>query len=440
MPKKKAFPPPQKVTVTGLSHEGRGIAHLNGKTTFVFGALPEEVVLCKTVKNHRRYDEGTALEVESPHPERVIPKCQHFSVCGGCNLQHLSSLAQIRHKETILLEHLQHQARITPVEIATPLIGDAWQYRRKARLSVKFDFKKNKMLVGFREQNPRYIAGVTHCEILPETIGPRIYLWSDLLSTLDGKTSIPQIEIAQGDNAIAVIVRHLNPLSQQDLQTLIQFAKTESYQLYLQPKGPDTIHCVYPTAPSPLYYRLPAYGLKLFFYPAHFIQVNQSMNIQMIAQALKWLDLQAEDHVLDLFCGIGNFTLPMAKYVKQVVGVEGSSFSIDQARENANLNQCHNTAFYVHDLTTSIEQTDWFHQSYTKILLDPPRAGAKELMPYIKNWMPKRIVYVSCNPITLARDTEYLLNLNYELMTAGVMDMFPHTAHVEAMALFRLKT
>jgi len=338
------------------------------------------------------------------------------------------------------LEHLQHQARVAPTHIAAPLTADVWQYRRKARLSVKFDFKKERMLVGFREQNPRYIASVTHCEILPDSIGPHIYLWADLLSTLEGKTDIPQIEIAQGDNAIAVIVRHLNPLSENDLQKLIDFTQTQDVQLYLQPKGPDTIHCIYPTTPSPLYYELPAYALKLFFHPAHFIQVNQSMNVNMIAQALAWLDLKGEDRVLDLFCGIGNFTLPMAKYVKHVTGVEGSSFSIDQARDNATFNESHNTSFYVHDLTRPIDQTDWFNQPYTKILLDPPRAGAKELMPYIKQWMPERIVYVSCNPITLARDTECLLHLNYKLETAGVMDMFPHTAHVEAMALFKLKT
>lgn len=420
--------------VTQFSHEGRGIAQINGKTTFLFGALPNETVQFRYLRCHKQYDEGQVVSVEDASTDRVTPKCAHFNICSGCSLQHLSSESQIKHKQAVLLEHFAHQATCQPDIIASPIEGPLWGYRRKARLSVRDVHKKNKVLVGFREHDGRYVADISRCEVLHPSVGDKIELLSTLLMTLEMKAEIPQIEIAVGDNATVIIIRHLKPLPENDLQKLMSFSQQYQLQLYLQPGGAESIHPA--TADANLYYDIPAYQIRMHFQPTQFTQVNQDINLKMLDQAIDWLDLQNEDRILDLFCGIGNFSLPMAKRCKHVVGVEGSTDSIAQAIKNAAFNQISNTDFYVHDLTLPVDLTTWFNQRYDKILLDPPRAGAKELMPYIKHWSPKRIVYVSCNPITLARDTKYLLDLGYHLEKAGVMDMFPHTQHVEAMALF----
>jgi len=426
--------------VSGFSHEGRGIAEVNGKKTFLWGALPDESVTFQYTHCHRQYDEGKVISVENASPNRVIPQCAHFGICGGCNLQHLSESAQIHYKEAILLEHFAHQANTQPKEIAPPIQADPWGYRRKARLSVRFVPKKNKVLVGFREQDSRFVSDIAQCEILDSRIGKKIHLLSTLLMTLTAKAHIPQIEIAMGDEAAALIVRHLEPLCESDLTQLIDFAKQHQLHLYCQPKGPDSIHCIVPDHHhNTLFYDLTSYHIRMYFHPAQFTQVNQAINLKMIDQAMQWLNLQKTDRVLDLFCGIGNFSLPIATQCHHVVGVEAQETSIVQANKNAEHNHIHNTNFYVHDLTQPSQSTPWYRQSYDKILLDPPRAGAKEMMPDIKNWSPSHIVYVSCNPITLARDTKYLLALGYTLEKAGVMDMFPHTQHVEAMALFTLK-
>jgi 23S rRNA (uracil1939-C5)-methyltransferase len=422
--------------VTQLSHEGRGIAHVNGKTTFLFGGLPGETVQCRYSKLHRQYDEGTVVEVLEKSVDRVIPRCAHFGVCGGCSLQHLSPDAQRAHKQSVLLEHFQHQADCQPKEILPPLHGASWSYRRKARLSVRFVPKKEAVLVGFRERGTSYVAQIQQCEILHPSIGLKIKALSELFMQCDMKAHIAQLEIAIGDNATAIVLRHLAPLPQGDIDKLVTFAQNNQLHLYFQPGGADTVHPVYPENPDALFYDIPDFQIRMHFQPTHFTQINQEMNLKMLARAVDLLQLEKTDRVLDLFCGIGNFSLPIAKHCAEVIGVEGAESSIIQAKINAQENNITNTQFFTQDLAGDFQQAPWYQNTFDKILLDPPRVGAQEIIPHIKTWQPKRIVYVSCNPITLARDTKELLALGYELEKAGIMDMFPHTEHVEAIALF----
>ncbi len=423
--------------INQLSHEGRGVADMNGKKTFIFGGLSDETVEFKYTNTHRSYDEGAVTRVIEAAKDRVTPQCEYFGVCAGCSLQHLSTEGQLKHKEKILLEHFKHQAHCEPKVLLAPIQGNAWHYRRKARLSVKHVPGKNKVLMGFREHDPRFIANISHCAVLDERVGNNLSNFSDLLMQLDAKNTIPQIEIAIGDNLTAIIIRHLEPLSEKDLKLLIEFTNQNQYQLYLQPGNYDSIYCIKNNyAEEKLYYDLEQYQLRFYFHPTQFIQVNADINKKMIVRAIELLDLNSNDVILDLFCGIGNFSLPLAQLAKKVIGVEGSQSAITQAQKNADDNKINNIEFYVHDLTKNCGSESWAKQAVSKVLLDPPRAGAAELMPYFSTLKPSRIVYVSCNPITLARDAKTLLDLGYTLDKAGVMDMFPHTEHVEAIALF----
>ena len=426
--------------ISTLSHEGRGIAHLNGKTTFIFNALPGETVEFWYNALHRQFDEGIATTiVDNPSPNRVTPPCAHFGICGGCSLQHLSPTAQRAHKEKILLEHFQHQAQCHPLEILPPLIGHTLSYRRKARLSVRFVPKKNAVLVGFRERGSSFVAQIQQCEILHPSIGKKINALSELLMMCEKKSDIPQLEIAIGDTISAVIIRHLSELPQPDLEKLAQFARENNLHFYLQPSDTESIHPLYPENPDALFYDIPRHDIRMFFRPEQFTQINAEINLQMIDRALHFLELKKTDMVLDLFCGIGNFSLPIARYCKTVVGIEGSASAILQAKKNADSNNIGNAEFYMQDLSQDLKNADWSKRKYTKLLLDPARTGAKEVIPHVAHWQPERIVYISCNPITLARDTAELLALGYLLEKAGIMDMFPHTEHVEAMAVFSKK-
>lgn len=427
---------PVTAEITALSHEGRGIAHINGKTTFIFGALPNETVRFVYTQCKKNYDEGNCTEVEIPALDRITPKCPHFGVCGGCALQHLDPIAQRSYKETWLLEHFQHQANTTPRILLPPLKADEWGYRRRARLSVRYVHKKERVLIGFRERQSAYVADITRCDILHPSIGRKIEALTQLIMTLEAKTEIAQIEISVGDNASAIIIRNLITLENSDLEKLKDFAKIQGLQCYLQPGNEESIYPLYPEKPDALYYDIPKENIRLYFKPAQFTQINQAMNLKMLDQAIALLDLQLTDSVLDLFCGIGNFSLPITKYAKSVTGIEGSDKAIQQAQENAAHNHIHNAEFYTHDLSQDCEEATWAKKTYTKVLLDPARTGAKEILEKISQWNPERIVYVSCNPITLARDTKILLDQGYQLEKAGIMDMFPHTAHAEAMALF----
>ncbi|MCD6046638.1 MAG: rlmD [Gammaproteobacteria bacterium] len=424
--------------ITKLSHEGRGIGHDNGKTQFVMNALPGEEVTIQKLKKHSKYDEAIAIEILEPSPERVNPPCQHFLVCGGCSLQHLDSRAQIVFKENQLKEQLQHFGHCEAKEIMLPLQADVLGYRRKARLGVKYVAKKNKVLVGFRELNGRYLADIHYCPVLHPQFGNLIAPLSELFYSLSIRDQIPQVECAMGDEEAALIIRHLAPFTEEDLTQLKQFAESHNLAIFLQPKGPESIHKLIPNDENLfLTYALPNHHVTLAFHPADFTQVNTSINRQMIDQALHLLELKNTDEVLDLFCGIGNFSLPIARYAKSVLGVEGDPKMVQRATDNAKRNHLENVRFTAADLTKEFAFAK--NLRINKVLIDPPRSGGYEVLPHLLALNPERIVYVSCNPSTLARDAEYLTTHGYILEKAGVMDMFPHTQHVESMALFLKK-
>ena len=433
---------PSPLSITALSHEGRGIAHINGKTTFVQDALPGESVLIQPTKKHRQYDEAKTIEILKASPDRVVPQCTHYGVCGGCSLQHLNADAQLRHKEKALLEQLSHIAGIQPKTLLSPLKGKSWGYRRRARLGVKYVTKKQAVLVGFREKNGRYLAQLQGCETLEPKIAQLISPLQTLISSLKAYQAIPQIEAALGDETLALVFRHLTPLEVEDQAKLKAFAEEHQLQLYLQPGNESTTHCIWPEInPKPLSYHLTpgsllAKSLELRFEPHHFIQINSTINQSMINRTMELLAPNFSDQILDLFCGLGNFSLPLATQCQSVIGVEGSSELVAQARKNAMHNAIDNIQFYTADLSTPIKEQAWSQQPFNKLLLDPPRSGAFEIIQQISSWQIERIVYVSCNSASLARDAGELVKQGYSLQQAGVMDMFPHTQHSEAICLF----
>lgn len=425
------------VEINRLSHDGRGIAELDGKTTFLQGGLKGESVRFRYLQQRRRFDEGVVTEVLTESQQRVNPICPHFGVCGGCSLQHMGHIKQLMHKEETLLEQLQHFGGVRPQEILPPLAGSNWGYRRKARLGVRYVIKKGRLIVGFRERNGRYLAELTQCPVLHPDVGEKIQELAEMISTLSAYQQIPQIEVAVGENATALVIRHLLPMPDKDYQILEAFAKKYQFWIYLQPGAQDTIKRVFPLKADPLlYYDLPDHQLRMWFHPVDFTQINFELNQQMVNQALTLLDVQPNDSVLDLFCGLGNFTLPIAKKVKQVTGVEGADHMVQRARMNAEHNQINNVDFFRADLTQPGCDARLMNATFDKVLLDPPRTGAIELMPFVLNWQANKILYVSCNPATLARDAGELSRVGYQLKKVGIMDMFPHTSHVESIALF----
>lgn len=446
--KRKRKPLPSRATakVNRLTHEGRGIASVNDKTTFIFNALPGETVEFDYNQCHGKYDEGSAVTIVAAAPNRVVAKCPHFGLCGGCNLQHLSSAAQIEFKQQMLLEQLQHFGKLTPKTILPPTTGDVWGYRHKARLGVRDVIKKSTVLVGFRERQSPYLSVMEQCEVLHPSVGRLIMPLRDLIASLHARQQIAQIEVAIGDNVTALVFRNLIELDDHDKQLLSQFAEQHQLWLYLQPGKADSVTKLFP-ADEQLFlsYSLTELTnrghalrpLTLQFHPLDFTQVNPSINTKMINQALKMLNLQPTDTVLDLFCGLGNFTLPMAQLAHQVVGVEGAEEMTVRARMNADLNQLQNVEFHAANLAVDCSQQPWAKQKFNKILIDPPRSGAIELLPLLASFKADIIVYVSCNPATLARDAgELVQKYGYTLQEAGVLDMFPQTAHVESIALF----
>lgn len=427
------------VTIEKFSHDGRGIARIDGKTTFIQGALPDETVVFKYLRYKRDFDEGEVVSVLSPSPHRVAPPCAHYSVCGGCSLQHLDSSMQIQEKQNLFLDVLARMGHCQPETILPPLSAASLHYRNKARLSVRFSSKNKIVFVGFREKNnPRYIANITRCAILNAEVDAQLQNLRDLIGTLDYPDAIPQIEVAAGDDDVALIIRNMKDLSANDESKLIEFAESSGFRLFLQPGGPDSVHLFYPkTASEFLTYHLPSEEVSFLFHPTDFTQVNASLNRLMIPQAMSLLDLRPEDVVLDLFCGLGNFSLPMAKKCSRVIGVEGSENMVQRAYKNASHNHITNVEFFSANLDDPAGFEKLKHYSITKLLVDPPRAGALEIVKQIEHLNPQRIVYVSCNPATLARDAGILVNeKGYRLVSAGVMDMFPHTTHVESIALF----
>lgn len=428
-----------ETTIETLSHDGRGVATFKDKKTFVSGALPTEKVICQITRKHKRYNEAQTIEVLEKAPERTEPGCAHYGICGGCSMQHVEINAQVQLKQQALLDQLKHFGKVTPEEILPPIIGHPWGYRRKARLGVRYVIKKEKLLIGFREKFSNYLADIQECEVLHPSIGKRLVPLSEAIRNLSQYDQIPQIEVAVSDDVTALIIRHMTPLTETDIEALCQFGKETDFHIYLQPGSPTSVHKIWPKDQKELLsYFLPDYKLEMQFHPLDFTQVNGEINREMIAAAIRLLDLKTSDTVLDLFCGLGNFTLPIARYVKKVVGIEGSVQMVNRAGDNAQHNQISNAEFYAANLMQPSETAEWLKISYDKILLDPPRTGAKEIIPFIAgNKATKRIVYVSCNPATLARDAgDLVYNYKYKLKKVGVINMFPHTSHIEAIALF----
>ncbi|HEY6644896.1 23S rRNA (uracil(1939)-C(5))-methyltransferase RlmD [Povalibacter sp.] len=428
---------PQISTIEDLSHEGRGVTHHDGKVVFIEDALPGERVEWLRTKRGPNFDEARLLKVLEPSPDRVTPKCVHFGVCGGCASQHLSSDRQIEFKQRQLTDALARIGKVSPPRILEPLQADAWNYRRRARLGARWVPKKQRVVVGFKERSTSYIADLQRCEILRPPVDAMIPALSALLTSLSIPNRIPQIEVSVADAAVALVIRVLEPLTAADMEHLHAFEKAHDVRIYLQPGGYETVAPLRSDLP-PLTYALPQFDVTLQFLPTDFVQVNGPLNELMVDRVIQLLQLTAEDTVLDLFCGLGNFSLPLARRAKHVVGVEGEASLVARARDNAARNGLTNTEFFTANLAAEDLQTSgWAKRRYDKVLLDPPRAGALEALPVVAATRPNRIVYVSCHPGTLARDAGVLVNqLGYELTEAGVMDMFPHTAHVESVAVF----
>ncbi len=430
------------LNIEKLSHEGRGIAHLDGKVVFVDEALPGETVEAVLTLRRDSFDQARTTRVLTASPDRVEPPCVYAATCGGCSLQHFEAAAQLRFKESVLHEKLLHAASRHDYDKLPALTGPAFAYRRKARLAVRHVRKKNKVLVGFREKYSSFIVDMDSCEILDKRISQLLPDLAELLASLQAFRHIPQLEVAAGDpqqqgNSWALVLRHLQPLPASDLEKLDSFSARHAFDLYLQAAGPDSVFRYRPQGGSErLYYRLPDYDLDLGFHPLDFTQVNAGINEAMIRRALELLELSAGDRVLDLFCGLGNFTLPLARRAGFVCGVEGSTAMVDRGEENARANGIENIAFHSADLSKPMTGAEWLQEGFDKVLLDPPRSGALEILPDVAALAPQRIVYISCNPATLARDTAELEKLGYRLAAAGVMDMFPQTTHVESLALF----
>lgn len=429
-----------EATITGFSHEGRGVAHHEEKVVFVDGALMGEHVKVKLTKTHRRFDEGEVIDVLVASPDRVEPKCPHFGLCGGCSLQHMRDSAQIHAKQGVLMDNLRQLGKVEPESVLPPLTGPLWGYRRRARLGVKWVAKKGKVLVGFRERGSPYLAELTRCEVLDPNVGGRLEELAGLIAGMEAKDRIPQIEVAVGDNVTALVFRHMDPLSAHDRDRLLDYAKSTGLHVFLQPAGPDSVHRLWPEE-GELYYAHPKHDVRIDFLPVDFTQVNGKLNRDMVDLALDLLDVQPDERVLDLFAGLGNFTLPIARRAAEVVGVEGDEPMVRRGEESALSNGITNTRHFVGNLFEPDPKQPWMQAGlqggYDKILIDPPRAGAMEIMPFLAKMKPRRIVYVSCNPATLARDAGILVNEHrYRMVSAGVMDMFPHTAHVESIAVF----
>jgi 23S rRNA (uracil1939-C5)-methyltransferase len=436
--------------VADLAQDGRGVARVGGKAVFIDGALPGERVRFRVSRSRRQLDEAELIEVLEASPDRVEPRCAHFGVCGGCTLQHLAPAAQLKAKETQLLDTLERLGKVTPRSVLAPLAGPPFAYRRRARLGVKFVHKKGRVLAGFRERNKPYIADLQRCETLLERFATLPAALAELVGSLELRERLPQVELAAGDAEAALVFRVLQEPGDADRAALARFGREHRVQVYLQPGGPASVVPLEappapspastgdpPPQPAPLSYALDGGSVVLEFGPLDFVQVNGAINSAMVARALQVLDPQPSDRVLDLFCGLGNFTLPIARRAGSVVGVEGDEMLLGRARANAARNGLTHVEFAAADLFQPSGLGAWEQGPYDLVLLDPPRAGALSMMERMPQWGPRRVVYISCHPGSLARDAGLLVgSSHYELVGAGVMDMFPQTAHVESIAVF----
>jgi 23S rRNA (uracil1939-C5)-methyltransferase len=425
----------READIVDLAHDGRGVARVDGKAVFIAGALPGERVSFHTIRRRRQMDEAALGEVLIPSPDRVAPKCAHFGICGGCSLQHLAAPAQLAAKQRQLLETLERIGRVRPERILEPVQGPHWAYRRRARLGVKYVHKKGRVLAGFREREKPYLADIQRCEILIEQFAELPRHLAALVETLSIRESIPQVELAFGEGETALVFRVLEAPSAQDLHSLAAFGTAVGARLYLQSGGLDSVRPLQ-GEPLPLHYSIDG-GIVIEFGPSDFIQVNAEVNRAMVALSLEQLRPGASDSVLDLFCGLGNFTLPLARRAARVLGVEGDSALVAKAAANAASNGIANAAFIRENLFEPATFGAWAGEHYDLLLLDPPRAGACEILERMPQWGPRRVVYISCHPGSLARDAGILVQTyGFKLIGAGVMDMFPHTTHVESIAVF----
>jgi len=424
--------------VVAATLEGAGVIAAGGKRVLVPGALAGEEVAFERARRHRNFDEGVLREVRRPSPHRVTPACPYFGRCGGCSLQHVEPAAQVELKQSTLLDSLARLGGVEADRVLPPVRGALWGYRRRARLAARHVPGKGRVLVGFREAAKPWITDMLGCATLVPDIATLIAPLSTLIGALSIRARVPQVEATAADNATALVFRVLEPPSAGDVERLLAFGRDHAVRIYLQSGAPETAALLPGTsAGEDLHYRLPAHGLTLTFGPTDFIQVHGEVNRLMVDQALDLLAPAPTDRVLDLYCGIGNFTLPLARRAAAVTGLEGAGAAVLRGRHNAILAGLDGARFVEADLAGAGAEGAWTREHFDLALLDPPRTGALALLPALAKVGPRRIVYVSCHPGTLARDAGRLVaDHGYRLVAAGIMDMFPHTSHVESMALF----
>jgi 23S rRNA (uracil1939-C5)-methyltransferase len=429
---------PQEAFIDSLSHDGRGIARINGKTVFVDGALPGEKVKLKYISVRSKYDEAVTTKIITPSEKRTIPECKYYTTCGGCSLQHMHPQYQVDHKQSVLIEQLNFIGKVEPLEILPPLLSKVWSYRHKAKLGVRNDIKNNKILVGFREKSKSTLADIDDCKVLHPVISNAISSLKILISKLSIKSHVSQIEVAIGDANGAIVLRHSLGPSQDDIALLEQFSDDYQLNIFLQSEVDQSMNALSKKKNKSLAYHLSEFGIKINFNPIDFTQVNFDMNKKMISRVIELLALSTSDIVIDLFCGLGNFTLPIALNAGSVTGIEGSPILVQRAKENAELNNLLNTEFYQVNLYSEKMDYNFRDTNYNKVLLNPPRNGARQIIKKINFDNIIKVVYVSCNPATLARDAQILVHdKGYTLVKAGMIDMFPHTAHFESVAVFK---
>ena len=423
------------VRIDALDPRGRGVGRVGGKMTFVHGALPGEEVICRRVKRNRSFDEAVVQEVVESSPDRVEPRCRFYERCGGCSLQHLSYDAQLRHKERTLLATLSTVAGVCAIRIMPPLVGSPWRYRRKARLGARFVPGRYGALVGFRERLPNRVADMTDCEVLADPLGALVMPLRELVGALEARARVPQVEVAAGEDGAVCVIRHLDPLSPEDRVAIEAFATRHRIGIWLQPGGPDTARPVVDST-SDLHYSLEDGALRLSFSPLDFVQVNAEVNRALVQRVVSMLAPVPGEKVLDAYCGLGNFSLPLAARGADVTGLEAAGAMVERARANAAGNGL-SAFFQVADLGDDATVRGWLDRGWAKLLLDPPRTGAEVVVEHVPLARPSRIVYVSCNPDTLARDAARLVHGHgYRMTRTGLVDMFPHTSHIESVTEF----
>jgi 23S rRNA (uracil1939-C5)-methyltransferase len=430
---------PETATIASVTHDGRGIADTSGKKVFVAGALKGEEVRFVRRRSRRNFDEAELLEIISASPERVEAKCAVFGRCGGCALQHVGIEQQRTIKSDTLKDNLERIGRVEPGRWLQPITGPVWNYRRRARLAVKDVSAKGRVLVGFRERHAPFITDMHRCEVLAAPVDDLIDPLSELIGRLSIRSRVPQIEVAVADNATALVFRVLDAPTGEDLDEFRRFGGEHGVRIYLQPGGLDSVGLLHPEDEQErLRYALPEFDVRIEFEPIDFVQINSEINRAMVSKALDLLEPERGNRVLDLFCGIGNFSLPLARRCAEVLGVEGEATLVRRAAENAAANGLMNAEFRQADLAAIDGAEKWLQGPWDRLLLDPARSGAAEVVKYVGRMDPSRIVYVSCHPGTLARDAGVLVNeAGYTLEAAGIIDMFPHTAHVESIAVFK---